>query len=79
MNPTSSSWIEHVTSSSDNVQMFMGISFVLLLTTIIVVGRTIRAASRERTKREIAAYIAEGSMTPEQGDRILRSGPRDCA
>lgn len=31
-------------------------------------------ASRERTKREIAAYVAEGSMTPEQAERILRTG-----
>jgi len=28
----------------------------------------------ERSRREIAAYIAEGSMTPEQGERLLRAG-----
>jgi len=28
----------------------------------------------EHTRREIAAYIAEGSMTPEQGERLLNSG-----
>ncbi len=27
----------------------------------------------ERTRREIAAYIAEGSMTPEQGEKLLAS------
>lgn len=37
----------------------------------------IKSNARERTKREIAAYIAEGSMSPEQGDKILRAGPRD--
>ncbi|MCA9293256.1 MAG: hypothetical protein KDA20_05525 [Phycisphaerales bacterium] len=26
---------------------------------------------RERSRREIAAYIAEGSMTPEQGERLM--------
>ncbi len=26
---------------------------------------------RERSRREIAAYIAEGSMTPEEGERLL--------
>lgn len=30
-------------------------------------------ASRERSRREIAAYIAEGSIKPEQGERLLRT------
>jgi hypothetical protein len=38
------------------------------ITTILTTG------TRERTKREIAAYVAEGSMTPEQAERILRPG-----
>ncbi len=40
-----------------------------------IVG-VITNGARERTKREIAAYIAEGSMTPEQGERILKAGNR---
>lgn len=35
-----------------------------------------KSVSRERTRREIAAYIAEGSMTPEQGERLLRAGEK---
>ena len=35
---------------------------------------TIRAVSRERTRREVAAYIAEGAMTPEQGERLMKAG-----
>lgn len=40
----------------------------------------VRSVSRERTRREIAAFIAEGTMTPEQGDRLMTSGekPRSC-
>jgi len=53
---------------------------VMLMVVLIVfigsVGKTIVRTSRERTKREIAAYIAEGSMTPEQGERLLRAGAR---
>lgn len=30
--------------------------------------------SREKTRREMSAYIAEGSITPEDGERILRVG-----
>ena len=28
-------------------------------------------AERQKSLREISAYIAEGSMTPEQGERLL--------
>ncbi len=34
--------------------------------------------ARERTRREIAAYIAEGSMTPEQGEKLLKAGREDA-
>ena len=40
--------------------------------------------SRERSRREIAAYIAEGSICPEQGERLMRGdvdnnrGPANC-
>lgn len=38
-----------------------------------------RTHQREKSRREIAAFIAEGSMTPEQGERLMRAGesPRD--
>lgn len=34
-----------------------------------IVGR-----AREEARREIAAYVAEGSMTPEDAERILNAG-----
>lgn len=43
----------------------------------IVVGMVTsmaKAMARERSRREIAAYIAEGSMTPEQGERLMAAG-----
>jgi hypothetical protein len=47
---------------------------------VFLVGMLLKAAttvlttsSRERSRREIAAYIAEGSMTPEQGERLMRA------
>ena len=33
----------------------------------------VKTTQQERTRRQIAAYIAEGSMTPEQGERIMRA------
>lgn len=35
------------------------------------ISSVIISRGAERTRREIAAYIAEGSMTPEQGERLL--------
>lgn len=37
----------------------------------------IKSLTRERTRREIAAYIAEGSMTPEQGERLMKARASD--
>ena len=59
---------------------------VTLITTAIVlivifktITRMVTGIASERTRREIAAYIAEGSMTPEQGERLLNSGKsRGC-
>jgi hypothetical protein len=35
--------------------------------------RIITTLSRERSRREIAAYVAEGSISPEQGERLIRA------
>ena len=51
---------------------------VVFVLTIKIVGNVIRSAARERTRREIAAYIAEGSMTPEQGERLMKAGAKDA-
>lgn len=54
-----------------------------LIAASVVVGiaiQSIRACvqtfARERSRREIAAYIAEGSLSPEQGERLMRAGNR---
>lgn len=39
----------------------------------------VRSANREKTRREIAAYIASGTMTPEQGEKLLRAEPEEEA
>lgn len=40
------------------------------------ISSVLKAQAREKSRREIAAYIAEGSMTPEQGERLIRAGER---
>lgn len=48
---------------------------------VAIVSRAVRAIfiSRqvEQSRRDIAAYIAEGSMSPEDGVRLMASGPAD--
>lgn len=51
--------------------IFGGIVLIVLIRSVTGV---IAATARERTRREIAAYIAEGSMTPEQGERLMKAG-----
>lgn len=34
--------------------------------------------AKERTKREIAAYVAEGSITPQDGARLMRAAGKQA-
>jgi hypothetical protein len=54
-------------------------SFFLIGAVIKAFTSIVRGAQREKSRREIAAYIAEGSMTPEQGEKLLNAkiGPKD--
>ena len=45
------------------------VAFVFGSVTKIVVGR-----GRERTRREIAAYVAEGSIDPDKAVEMLNAG-----
>lgn len=44
-----------------------------------IIASTMRKAAmvrhREESRREIAAYVAEGSMTPEQAEKLMNAGP----
>lgn len=53
---------------------------IVSVVTIKTIAGVFRTRERERSRREIAAFIAEGSMTPEQGERLLRAGEsgRSC-
>lgn len=34
---------------------------------------TVRTKEAERTRREIAAYVSEGTITPDEGERLMRT------
>ncbi len=42
------------------------------------VHRTIVGRQRELSRREIAAYVAEGSMTPDDAARLLADRDTEC-
>ena len=57
--------------------------FMVLVATAIIACSLFKAVTNivtglagERTRRDIAAYIAEGTMTPEQGERLINAKRR---
>lgn len=60
---------------------FMFFGGLTLIAVVALVSRSVRsifiARQVEQSRRDIAAYIAEGSMTPEDGVRLMASGPAD--
>ncbi len=56
------------------------IFFLVGVAACVIIGMLLKAVttivtgiSRERSRREIAAYIAEGSITPDQGERLMKA------
>lgn len=66
-------------SSSDNLIFVIGGTIAIVAIIFGTITKMFRTMARERTRREIAAYIAEGSMTPEQGERLLKAGKERCS
>lgn len=73
------SLVHEFISNEETFTITLIISAIVVIVLFKAITRMISGIAVERTRREIAAYIAEGSMTPEQGERILKSGkPRGC-
>jgi len=60
----------------DKEQLFLVVAGIITVCAILCGSACsiIKTRSRERTRSEIAAYIAEGSMSPEDGERLMRAG-----
>lgn len=59
------------------VLSIMGIVFAVPIVGIIAGAcrKSVLHKEREQTRREVAAYVAEGSMTADEAERILRAAP----
>ena len=60
-------------AAADQWMWTVGGSIAIVAIVVGGVKSMVSRTTRERTRREIAAYIAEGSMTPEQGERIIQA------
>jgi len=52
-----------------------GMIFLLALAWIIASSIVRGQREREKTRREVAAYVAEGSINPEEAERLLAPRP----
>jgi hypothetical protein len=54
----------------------MGIGGVIAVTWIIMatIDSTVKAREKEATRRELAAYVAEGSMSAQDAANIMNAG-----
>ncbi|MCL4220314.1 MAG: hypothetical protein KJZ65_02980 [Phycisphaerales bacterium] len=68
--------IQQLLDNEDTLLMLLIAGTVIICSLFSAVTKIATGLARERTRREIAAYIAEGSMSPEQGERILNSRQR---
>lgn len=60
-------------SDPGEIAMIGGFTLGMIALVGSFITKIVSVRSRERTKREIAAYVAEGTMTPEDGERLIRA------
>lgn len=71
--------IHNLTSDEDLFipMIIFGTGTIIAVVAIVfsAVRKMVISSNVEKSRREIAAYIAEGSMTPDDGERLLNAGP----
>jgi hypothetical protein len=64
--------------TSDDIVKIIAVSGALFIAVVAIVFGTIVGAikngQREKSRRDIAAFVAEGSMTADEGERLLKAG-----
>lgn len=50
------------------------IALIAVLAVLHTVRKTTEVSEREKTRREVAAYVAEGSISPDDAARLLHTG-----
>ena len=68
--------IHQIVSDEDKFIPALIAGTIVIAVIVRNIARIATGISKERTRREVAAYVAEGSMTPEHGERLLQAGQR---
>lgn len=72
----------HEIMNSPNAVVFFVVGGAFLVAILGIVSGTIstifRARAREQSRREIAAYIAEGSISAAEGERLMAAKDKKC-
>lgn len=75
--PASALALNTLAASDDELKIAvvgLGAIIVIVLSVLHTVRKTTEVRERERTRREVAAYVAEGSMSPDEAARVLSAG-----
>ncbi|MFG0305232.1 MAG: hypothetical protein ACF8Q5_03345 [Phycisphaerales bacterium JB040] len=64
-------------ATSDIVLYAVGGGIAIIAIVFGSISGVAKTQAREKTKREIAAYVAEGSITPEDAKKIIESKEKD--
>lgn len=65
-----------LTAITENWLISALVGLAIFWTVFNSIESIVATCARERSRREIAAYIAEGSMKPEEGERLLKAGKK---
>lgn len=72
--------IESLSSNPELLIPILAIIFGCSIPIVAVIAGSISKTKQSReyesTRRELAAYVAEGSMTPDDAERLLKAEPR---
>ncbi|MCC5824202.1 MAG: hypothetical protein LAT64_12680 [Phycisphaerales bacterium] len=70
-----------ILASTDYYQYRVGVVFIVVAGGVTLLGILLgvilsiyKTRQTEQSRREIAAYVAEGSISPEDGERLLKAG-----
>jgi hypothetical protein len=53
----------------------LGVMVPIIYTIVSAARSAVVNKEREQTRRELAAYVAEGSMTADEAERLLKAAP----
>ena len=70
------SWAELLGNLTSNGTIAIILIFLIPIVGIVMgtLSSILSTRSKERTRQEIAAYVAEGTMSAEEGERLLKAG-----